>query len=383
MNIAILGGGLAGCSIAYFINRNWKKKHSITIFEKEDYLGGLCHTKYKGGIPYEHGPHILYSKNPKMISFFEHLLKIIPINVVVGTCVEDQILDYPVSIKNILKLKDSVEIIDELYHCEPSKLDSTNFETYMISLMGKTLYKKFIYGYTKKMWGREPKELSAAWAPNRISFRKDDIRLFGNAWQGYPQRGYNILFEKLTKNCNVKLNTNLNHKRIDRIKKEFDFVFNTLPIDEIYNFSEGILEYRGLKLELELINREKFWENNLAWVNFPNHKEYCRICEYKNINQYKDSSKTLISREYPSDNLWHYPVYTKNNQDIFNKYLKIISKESNIITSGRLGLFLYLPMDKTVQISEKTVNFFEKYSNMDESERFEYYLEMLKIYNKF
>ncbi len=40
--IAIIGGGIAGLTAAYYLN----KKHDITLFEKEDRLGGNAYTYY-------------------------------------------------------------------------------------------------------------------------------------------------------------------------------------------------------------------------------------------------------------------------------------------------------------------------------------------------
>ena len=40
MKIAIIGSGISGLTCAYMLN----KKHDITIFEKNDYIGGHTHT---------------------------------------------------------------------------------------------------------------------------------------------------------------------------------------------------------------------------------------------------------------------------------------------------------------------------------------------------
>ena len=40
MKIAIIGSGISGLTSAYLLN----KKHDITLFEKNDYVGGHTHT---------------------------------------------------------------------------------------------------------------------------------------------------------------------------------------------------------------------------------------------------------------------------------------------------------------------------------------------------
>lgn len=43
MNISILGGGLKGLPLVYFLEKNYR------LFEKESEFGGLCRTFNKGG----------------------------------------------------------------------------------------------------------------------------------------------------------------------------------------------------------------------------------------------------------------------------------------------------------------------------------------------
>ena len=40
MKIAIIGTGISGLTAAYLLNKN----HNITVFEKNDYIGGHTHT---------------------------------------------------------------------------------------------------------------------------------------------------------------------------------------------------------------------------------------------------------------------------------------------------------------------------------------------------
>ena len=68
MKIAILGGGLAGISLAYFLQEK-DSVAEISIFEKEENLGGLCRSFSHQGIPVDIGPHIFFSKNQNILSF--------------------------------------------------------------------------------------------------------------------------------------------------------------------------------------------------------------------------------------------------------------------------------------------------------------------------
>ena len=73
MRFTILGGGLAGISLAYFL-QNDDRITSIDILEKEDEPGGLCRSFEHNGIPVDIGPHIFFSKDKETLGFMLDLL---------------------------------------------------------------------------------------------------------------------------------------------------------------------------------------------------------------------------------------------------------------------------------------------------------------------
>ena len=66
--ILILGGGMAGISLAYFLD-----KKSI-ILEKNNQLGGLCRSFNFNGITYDVGPHIIFSKSKEILDLHTSLV---------------------------------------------------------------------------------------------------------------------------------------------------------------------------------------------------------------------------------------------------------------------------------------------------------------------
>ena len=51
----VLGGGVAGASMSYYLS---EKGYDVTIIEKNRTVGGLARTCHYSGHPYEFGPHI-------------------------------------------------------------------------------------------------------------------------------------------------------------------------------------------------------------------------------------------------------------------------------------------------------------------------------------
>jgi phytoene desaturase len=55
--ILILGGGVAGSSMAYYLT---EKGYDVTVVERNSTVGGLARTCTYSGHPYEFGPHIWF-----------------------------------------------------------------------------------------------------------------------------------------------------------------------------------------------------------------------------------------------------------------------------------------------------------------------------------
>jgi protoporphyrinogen oxidase len=73
MRLIILGGGLAGISLAYFL-QNEPGITAIDILEKENQAGGLCRSFTHDGRLADIGPHIFFSKDSETLSFMLNIL---------------------------------------------------------------------------------------------------------------------------------------------------------------------------------------------------------------------------------------------------------------------------------------------------------------------
>ncbi len=73
MKVTILGAGLSGISMAYFLQEHGKIE-AINILEKESYTAGLCRSIKKDGYTYDVGPHILFSKDKEMLELMLSVL---------------------------------------------------------------------------------------------------------------------------------------------------------------------------------------------------------------------------------------------------------------------------------------------------------------------
>src|SRR5262249_61829758 len=67
MRVAIVGGGIAGLSAAYYLEKNRREGLELewTLFEKSDRLGGVIRTEYSEGYVLEGGPDSFLSIKPE------------------------------------------------------------------------------------------------------------------------------------------------------------------------------------------------------------------------------------------------------------------------------------------------------------------------------
>lgn len=72
-NIAVIGGGIAGCSAAWFLRQALGEGAALTVYERDAQLGGRLATLDVGGTPVESGGTIIHETNRYMADFVDHL----------------------------------------------------------------------------------------------------------------------------------------------------------------------------------------------------------------------------------------------------------------------------------------------------------------------
>lgn len=125
----------------------------------------------------------------------------------------------------------------------------------------------------------------------------------------------------------------------------------TGPIDKFYNYKFGELEYRSLRFETEILDKENYQGN--AVVNYTEYEvPYTRIIEHKHFEYDVDTTKTVVTKEYPDK--WvqgkepYYTINDERNNHLYQKYSELAKSDKNVIFGGRLGQYKYFDMDKVI-----------------------------------
>ena len=162
---------------------------------KNSFLGAGNKTRWYGGHPYTFGPRHFLTQYPQT---FEYLNSIIPIRL----CPEHEFLSYveedaafysyPINMQDVRTMPNYTQIqteLDDIKHSGFSGVkNAQNFEEYWVSSIGKTLYKKIIDEYTRKMWQVDSnKQIDTfSWSPKGITLKDGPKAAWDNAISGYP-----------------------------------------------------------------------------------------------------------------------------------------------------------------------------------------------------
>ena len=349
----IVGAGLYGATFAYEASKKGKK---VLVIDKRNHIGGNVYCEDINGINvHKYGAHIFHTSD-KVI--WDYVNEFVEFNRYTNQPIANykgEIYNLPFNMNTFNKLwgvitpQQAKEKIESQKR-EANIVEPKNLEEQAISLVGTDIYEKLIKGYTEKQWGRSAKELPSfiiKRLPVRFSY---DNNYFNDLYQGIPKGGYNKIIEKMLENCDIKLGYDFfEHKEeLEKISKQILF---TGMIDEFYNYKFGILEYRSLKFETREIECNNFQGN--AVVNYTDREtKYTRIIEHKHF-EYGNQDTTVITNEYPAD--WkigdepYYPINNERNNEIYNKYRELASKEEKYLFGGRLADYKYYDMHNVIR----------------------------------
>ena len=142
MKIIIIGAGAAGSILAEHLV---KQNKQLIVIEKEKMPGGMARSYYKKGFVYEYGPHILalHNSGEKVASYLKKKVDHIETNLTTASFLRDTLTNYPPSIHSAEKLG-LLDIVKNELDALPKITDTSNFETYLITKVGKTLYKNAV-----------------------------------------------------------------------------------------------------------------------------------------------------------------------------------------------------------------------------------------------
>lgn len=347
----IVGAGLFGSVFAQQAIESGKR---CLIIDKRSHTAGNAYTKNVNGINvHMYGPHIFHTSDDKI---WEYVNRFAKFNTYINrpkVNYKDDLYSFPINLftlYQIFSVKTPEEARNKLESVKIHNDSPKNLKEWILSQVGEEIYYKFIHGYTKKQWGKDPEDLPSSIIkrlPIRLTF---DDNYFNDKYQGIPIGGYTSMVEAMQEGADICLETDF-FENIEYYESIAEKIIFTGAIDEFFNYSEGYLEYRSLRFETEILDIEDYQGN--AIINYTEEKvPFTRICEHKHFESTKTKS-TVITREFPEkwkpgDNRY-YPINNEENNNRYNKYRKMAdAKSEKYLFGGRLAEYKYYDMHQVI-----------------------------------
>lgn len=356
--IGVVGAGWTGAVAARLLT---DAGFAVEVLEKTSVVGGHSRAETMNGVVYEpNGAHIFHTDNEAVNEFVNSHGLTRPYDHKVLTEVflspdddEGHLLSWPPQVEELKELPVWPTVERELDSL-PTQPTGDNFEDFVVSMMGRTLYDLFIRDYTAKQWGRPATELSARFAPKRVELRRDGHRgLFRDRWQYFPPNGINEVIESVLSTVSVTLDSEITVDDADRLGQDYDAVIITAALDDFAR-CPGELEWRGIEM------RSRFEPTDdpggvltPAYVtNRPSTRvPYTRTVETKHATG-QQIGGTVVSEEMPGAPRRHYPVLTadganeRRNAELGKKIADHF--DIPVYFAGRLATYRYINQDEAI-----------------------------------
>lgn len=346
----VVGAGLFGSVFAHEMR---KRGRSVLVIDKRHHIGGNCHTERRDGIDvHVYGPHIFHTSDDRI---WRYVKQFSDFNSYVNRPKVrrgDRLYSFPINLFTLYQVwgvTTPEEARRKLAEVAVPIDRPRNMEEWALSQVGRELYDTFIYGYTKKQWMREPRDLPAS-ILKRLPIRlTHDDNYFNDTHQGIPVDGYDAIFEGLLDGCDVELGVDFFAHRSSYEARARRIVY-TGRVDEYFGYCRGDLDYRTLSFEHFTGTGD---HQGCAIVNYADESvPWTRVTEHKHFTPERRVDATVWTRETPVP--WersavpYYPIDDAVNRATYAAYEELKARESHVVFGGRLADYRYYDMHQVI-----------------------------------
>ena len=402
MRIGILGGGLAGVCLGYFL---FGGGFDFVVLEKEDCIGGLLRSVCVGGFVFDvGGSHVIFSKDREVLDL---MVGVLGDNVVrrrrnSKILYRDRFVKYPFE-NGLCDLpkEDNFEclyyFIENLIRREKGLLPRPrNFREWCYYTFGKGIAEKYLIPYNEKIWKFPLDKIATFWVERIPQPPVEDVikSSLGIPTEGYIHQlyfyypkygGIQSLAESFAKTIRKRIVTGFKVTKIRREdgrwvvsngKREFlfDRLVSTIPLPELVKALDDVpcevveavngLKYNSLITVGIGIDKPKL--NDFSWIYIPDRDILPhRVSFPSNYSPHvtpKDKSSVLAEITCREDLLYDVSDEEVSERVVEDLHrLRLIDKNDVIITVVNRFKYAYVIYDIDYKEKiENIYNFFER-----------------------
>jgi len=352
--ILIVGAGFSGAVLGRELAQLLDAR--VLLIDVRDHVAGNCYTERDARTQvmlHRYGPHIFHTSRDDVWSYVRRFSEFGTFVNRIKASLPRGVFSLPINLATInqffgkrftpTEARAFVETLGDKSIKEPQ-----NFEEQALKFIGKELYEAFFYGYSKKQWGCEPRELSASILkrlPVRFSYNDD---YYADRYQGIPLEGYTRIIEGIL--AHEKLEVRLSTPWDPAMTSEFEHVIFTGPLDQFYGYRFGRLGYRTV-----------FWNHKQergdyqgnAQIHYPDMSHpFTRVIEHKHFTPWENHDETIVSNEFSKEtgeaDIPYYPKRLAQDKLLLAQYLDTARQETKVSFLGRLATYRYLDMHQII-----------------------------------
>jgi len=354
MRILCVGAGFAGAVIARELA---EAGHRVHVIDSRNHVAGNAYdyTNEYGIRVHKYGPHIWHTNNEEANTWFSRFTEWIPYQHKVravlanGTYVPLPINRHSINFALGTNFQDNESAEAFIVSEQVKHVKIENSRQHVEAAVGKRLCDIFFAPYTKKMWGIPLEKLSASVAGRIPTTLNDNSLYFPNdQYQAMPKLGYTSAFEKILSHKNISGELGVSFTK--DMERNYDHVFNSMPIDVYFDKEFGELPYRSIKFNTVTVPVESVFP--VPTVNFTTTDKHTRVTEWKKYAGHgKNDGFTTLTYEEPCDykdnnHERYYPVKDADGKfkEVYAKYERRAKELEDVTFIGRCGTYQYLDM---------------------------------------
>lgn len=362
LNYLVVGAGFFGSVMAERIANDLGER--VVVIDKRSHIGGNSYSADDPETGIEchwYGSHIFHTSNRRVWEYITRFSDFNSYRHKVLTRYQGRTFIMPINLSTINSLYNldlSPEEATRFIREEAAREGITtpaNLEEKAISLIGRPLYEAFIRGYTIKQWQTDPRDLPESIItrlPVRCGHHYD---YFDDRWQGIPWDGYGALFERMLAHPLIEVQLHTDYFDIrDQVPKNCMVIY-TGPIDRFFDYRYGVLGWRTLRFEREIVATGDYQGTTVMNYADPE-TPFTRIHEFRHYHPERAAypgDRSAIFREYSlacgREGDPYYPINTARDREMYEQYRQAGEQVPHTLFGARLGTYRYLDMDKVIE----------------------------------